>query len=486
VALAALTALTAVLAVRLTVGLGSERLETFADEWLYHAVMLGAAGLCLARAITHGGRRLPWALLGAAFLSWAAGSVYWTFFLDVEALPAFSFADVLWLAFYPPVYAALVLLRRGRQRHTVWLDGVIVALAVGAVGAAVVFDAVLRATGDEHGAVVAANLAYPLADLILLGLVAGVLAVSGWRSGRSWALIAGGLATFAVSDSIYLYQVAVDSYAVGTPVDLGWVAAAVLVAWAAWQPSPRTRVATVEGARVLLTPVAFAAVALGILVFDHFARVQTLALVLAAGGLLAVLFRLVLTFREKLALIASAREEARTDALTGLGNRRRLLDDLEERLRRGGATDVLALLDLNGFKLYNDTFGHAAGDALLARVGRSLALAAGSSGAAYRMGGDEFCVLLDADAQEGDGLVTRLAAAARQQGEGSCVSASVGVAILGEEATSASAALRLADRRMYERKPRGRRSPAAVAGFTHERRAGDGRPVERPSLAAAA
>ena len=51
------------------------------------------------------------------------------------------------------------------------------------------------------------------------------------------------------------------------------------------------------------------------------------------------------------------------------------------------------MFDLDGFKAYNDSFGHPAGDALLVRLGRNLTAAVGHSASAYRMGGDEFCVL---------------------------------------------------------------------------------------------
>ena len=97
-------------------------------------------------------------------------------------------------------------------------------------------------------------------------------------------------------------------------------------------------------------------------------------------------------------MLAASRDEALTDALTGLGNRRALTRDLDARSpsaeRR--APLVLALFDLDGFKHYNDTFGHPAGDALLARLGANLARARrGRAARAYRMGGDEFCVLLE-------------------------------------------------------------------------------------------
>ena len=79
-----------------------------------------------------------------------------------------------------------------------------------------------------------------------------------------------------------------------------------------------------------------------------------------------------LTFRERVQLLAASREEAMTDALTGLGNRRRFIMDMERELASLGETDQLALVvfDLDGFKAYNDSFGHAAGDTLLNRVGR--------------------------------------------------------------------------------------------------------------------
>ena len=89
-------------------------------------------------------------------------------------------------------------------------------------------------------------------------------------------------------------------------------------------------------------------------------------------------------------MIRTSTIDASTDALTGLGNRRQLLADLAA-VHETEAT--LVLLDLDGFKIYNDTYGHPAGDALLARLGHRLAATAGDGVAAYRLGGDEFCVL---------------------------------------------------------------------------------------------
>jgi len=158
----------------------------------------------------------------------------------------------------------------------------------------------------------------------------------------------------------------------------------------------------------------------------------------------------------------AVREQALTDALTGLGNRRRLAADAAERMRRpaGAAPLVLIMFDLDGFKAYNDTFGHLAGDALLERLGRRLAGVVHACGGAYRLGGDEFCVLLEAREEDLRSLIAAAAGALSESGENFTIGASYGAVVVGQEASTLDHALQLADERMYQRK-RGRR---AVAG----------------------
>src|SRR5205823_13654255 len=85
---------------------------------------------------------------------------------------------------------------------------------------------------------------------------------------------------------------------------------------------------------------------------------------------------------------------ANYDSLTGLGNRRKLLADLERVLEEPQVEPFgLAIFDLNGFKAYNDLFGHPAGDTMLSRLAQALLTTLGDTGAAYRIGGDEFCVV---------------------------------------------------------------------------------------------
>jgi diguanylate cyclase (GGDEF)-like protein len=148
------------------------------------------------------------------------------------------------------------------------------------------------------------------------------------------------------------------------------------------------------------------------------------------------------------------RQQVVTDPLTGLGNRRKLSVDLAAALHECSPArpSLLLLFDLDGFKDYNDTFGHLAGDALLTRLGAKLDEAVAGFGAAYRLGGDEFCAHVRLDGEDSDALIHRAAAALSEAGVEFSIEASLGVVVLPHEADSADHALQLADERMYANK----------------------------------
>jgi diguanylate cyclase (GGDEF)-like protein len=154
--------------------------------------------------------------------------------------------------------------------------------------------------------------------------------------------------------------------------------------------------------------------------------------------------------------------QALHDPLTGLPNRRSLLADLERHLSRASKEQplLIVLFDLDGFKAYNDTFGHGAGDALLTRLGHNLATAVGSRGSPYRMGGDEFCVLAPLRSESPESITLAAAASLAEHGEGFSVTASYGSVLTPTEAASSAEALRIADQRMYARKSVGSRASA--------------------------
>ena len=166
--------------------------------------------------------------------------------------------------------------------------------------------------------------------------------------------------------------------------------------------------------------------------------------------MIAVIVRLAISVRENNALL----QQVRTDPLTGLVNRGGMQVDLEERCDRASAEEPVAILlfDLNGFKRFNDTFGHPAGDQLLSELGGGLRSAVGDDGVAYRFGGDEFCVLLTCPRDRFEEVSRRAAVALTASRKGADVTSSWGGATIPDDAASAHEALSLADLRMYAQK----------------------------------
>jgi two-component system cell cycle response regulator len=435
-------------------------------RWLGAAVEVGAAVACVCRVVLVREERRIWALVALGVSLWTLGDVYWRVsFWDLKVSPVPSLADAGWLAFYVPTYAAVVLLVRARVefvRATLWIDGVIGGLAVACVAAAIVFDAVLRGVGGKPAAV-ATTLAYPICDMVLIAMVLGGLHMSRRSLDRTWLWLGAGLATFVVADSVYVYQTAAGTYVAGGVLDAGWSVALLMVAFAAWRPSTRVQGEEREGWSTIVMPILAAAVALAVTFYDHFHRVNLLALVLATACLGVVLMRLALTFAGYLRMLAASREEASTDVLTGLGNRRLFARDLKHAQRRiaDGERMLLVLLDLNGFKQYNDSFGHPAGDSLLARLSENLKRAMDGHGASYRMGGDEFSVLAVLGDEGSHGIVTKAAAALQEEGEGFSITCAYGTVVLPDDAADADGAIGLADRRMYAQKNGGRTSASS-------------------------
>lgn len=460
-----LGALSTLFAARL-LGLGLGPLNGYLDNWADLTLEVGAAAACTARAVLVRRERAVWSLIAVAAVIWVLADLVWRAHYDSVTSGPAPVADALWLAFFPLTYAGIALLIRDRARQVgaeIWIDGAIAGLAVGAVVTATSYDAVVNEGPD---AVAATNVAIVLGDVVLLGFIVFALAIGGWRLDRTWALLGGSMATFALADSVFATQAASGEYGAGNLVDLGWPAALLMLAIAAWQSRPARLSAfgpRFAGRRPILPPIAFGLVALGVMVFDHFNQVTTLALVLATACLLAVFGRLLLTYWQNVRMLRDSRRQAETDALTGLPNRRRLVPDIERAivLARDHEEHLLLLLDLDGFKPLNDRFGHAAGDALLARLGARLELALRPWGRSYRLGGDEFCALLRLGGEQ-PWRLAELAKEALSISQGGIeVSASAGWAVLPAEASGSGAALRLADERMYaDKQARRRRSVA--------------------------
>jgi two-component system, cell cycle response regulator len=449
-----------VFALHTTLGFGEPGGERLFQDGIYNVLMFGSALAVLARGAFVREERSAWLTMGAGLLFWSLGELYYSLLIkgtSREAGGSVSPADALYLAMYPCFYVALGLLARRRLRSMragMWLDGLIAGLGAASVAAALILPPILDSATGVHSSIVV-SLAYPIGDLLLMMFAVGALGITGWRAGNLWLPIAASMLVSAIADSIYLYQIATDSYQSGTWLECLWPLAAILLAIAAWMPSARVQPRQMKSWQMMSVPALALLSALGVLVYGNLGPQLTLpALILAAATVLAVGVHLIVTLRENLVLLAHSRRLSLTDSLTGLGNRRLLMGDLRLACKTADAHEPweLVLYDLDGFKLYNNTFGHPAGDTLLVRLSERLKIAVEPHGTAYRMGGDEFCVLFDRSLQDGENFVHSSVAALCEHGPAFSITASHGVVQIPVEVSDPTSIMQLADQRLYRRK----------------------------------
>jgi diguanylate cyclase (GGDEF)-like protein len=440
------------------IGIGGPSLDTAINGVAYDAVVICAGLACLTRALRGGPERAAWFAISASIFAWGAGEIWWTLYIEGNPnAPYPSPADIGYLAFYPLAVLGLYLLVRARAYELdrrLWMDGLIAALGTAALGAALLFEFVADRTSGSTIEVVT-TLAYPFGDVILVSLIVGVIALTRWRPGRTWTLLLGGLAVMAVADVAFTLQSYEATVPGGDWVEPIYLFSAVLLGAEAWQPQADRILpdARFDGWREMIVPgiVAGAMIVLGVLQYLHSS--SALTTILWSLTMLAVIGRLALSLRENTKLL----EQVRTDPLTGLGSQARLRMDLELRERSPGASLTVILLDLNGFKRYNDNFGHPAGDKMLAMLGQRLKAAVEPPATGYRLGGDEFLVLVEGGVvalglERRDEIAVAAAEALTAQGRGFELSAAWGIASVPEEADSPAEAMQLADVRMYAQK----------------------------------
>ena len=381
----------AIVAAAILAVIAATALPAPADLWVTNAAELACALALGLRAFLRPHHRLVWGLLCIALLAWTAGDMIYTANPD---LPVPSVADLGWLAFYPPAAAALVILIAARSRGltaAVWLDGVIAGLAIASLGVAAVVQPVAdSASGGTLATSV--NLAYPVGDIALLALVAMGLSVCG-RKDMPLLVLGIGIGLSAVADSVYLALYAEGAWPDGTVLDALWPAATIVIALAAWMEHPATVPASARGLRQIAIPAGGGILALAVLVAGEVVDVSPPAALLAVGALLLGIGRFALTFHEKERALAGLHLRATTDPLTNLPNHREFHERLAaevDRARRHGRDLSVVVLDLDHFKLVNDTYGHPMGDRALIHVADTLREVVRPGDTLARIGGEEF------------------------------------------------------------------------------------------------
>ena len=411
-------------------------------RWSLVASYAAATLACAWRAAVYPPERLAWSVAAVACGTQVLGSVLWNTVYATDANPPFpSVSDWLWIVIAPLMAVTMVLVGRSRDlslRLPTNVDGLICAFTLIAVTAIFAFEPIFDdvvARGAEFG------LIPPITDLLVVAIAFVGAAGRGWRPHPVTVLVGLAFAAKAIGDCAYVTQAVTEGYFAGTLLDLPFAANVTLIAFAAWSRPGSSEQMSAWDVRALWTPLVSGGVAVGLLVLLLIRDVNPVAEVATALVLGAVVLRLGIAMHAYARLLTTTQAEARTDALTGLSNRRSLFADLAE-LRDPA---VIALFDLDGFKAYNDRFGHAAGDELLGTLARRLRAAVEPAGRAYRMGGDEFCVVVPTDGAVD--AIGRAAGALHLEAAG--ITCSWGSVAVPAEAPPGPDALIVADQRMY-------------------------------------
>ena len=321
---------------------------------------------------------------------WGIGSLL-NSFDDFYSLPSTGqlMAQISYVLFYPLLLTAIPrALKRGRRLNPVEiLDSTIFGLGISAIATALffshVFPAALLNIQDQFF-----SLLFPISDLLLLTIA--LIALITHRLHLRASILFIGIAIFSASDLYYLWLALNNSYTFGQLSDDGWLFGIVLIALALWSPQGESGQDVLihpvfVALSIFISPTLLALMALRPGIFPIYILLPTIATLFLAFIRMSIVIRQARNLGEEKVL-------ARTDELTGLPNRRRLIAELASFSDAEGA---LLLLDLNQFKPVNDDYGHEVGDAILQQVAQRFSRSLPTGAVLARLGGDEFGVLIN-------------------------------------------------------------------------------------------
>ncbi len=449
-----------------------ERSYSLPADGILGNLVMGLSGLvCLVRAALVRHRRLPFILLGLTGCSWTIGNLIHIFHdQKLNPVPYPSLADVGYLSVYPLLIAAVVMMAHPELKEISlgsFLDGVLGGLSCAAAGSIIMVQPGLQGLGGS-ALTQLVGAAYPVLDLALVAMTVAVLTLKRGRPDSTWILIAAAIAIQAIADTIYLHQLARGTYAVGQWLDLLWPLGLALIGLSATMDDtpgenglPKKKREQGPGQRrLLLLPNVFSVIAVGTLIFGSLSseRLPVYAVLLTAAALLTAVKRTAVGFNA-LTLLAVRERQAQTDELTQLSNRRHFDEQVQRILveRTDDAPVAVVMVDLNGFKLVNDTFGHHVGDEILRQVATRLRKVLRSGDLLARLGGDEFGLLLTDCSREtalivGGRLADEVSRPMLIDGEVQSVGASVGIAVCPDDGLDMSTLLQRADAAMFDAK----------------------------------
>ncbi len=269
------------------------------EVWLHDLVLAMAALVVLSRAVLVPTARRAWLAFGLAMGVWAVGTIAWSLAYGGRPDPPYpTFADVLWLLWYPAMVVGIVELIQGQvQRFELhrWMDGIAVTLLVLVAGFAIVVQPVASRTTQGLLATVV-DFSYPVLDVLMVGAILGVYGLMSWRPDRVWLLIGFAVATMAVADAAFAVQeargVANDGH-----YDFVWTVGALAIALAAWVPTPGPEAGSVRptGMRAIALALVAQALAIGIQIYAIFGEVGKSERVVTVVVLVVASVQIILT-----------------------------------------------------------------------------------------------------------------------------------------------------------------------------------------------
>ena len=362
--------------------------NVWADLILFNVVPIA----CLVSILIAPDRKNKWAqpIIASAIGSWGLGSIAATAssYLEFPAILT-NISDVLYLLFYPLALLGVQQLISFQQKLTILeiVDASIVGLGLSTLGTAFALQPVLPHFDGDFNQSFFATI-YPVADLVLLSFILATVVTQGFSARGLFLSI--GICVYAATDFLFLWQNLNMSYVFGSLVDYGWLLGFIMISESGWQSSSDK--STKNGINPILITISvfLSATLLALLAiapnnFPHF------ILVPAIGTLALAFIRMSIALNQARS-IGHERVLARTDELTTLPNRRRLISEIQSYASRKGS---LLLLDLDGFKPVNDTYGHEIGDKVLQQVAQRFSRALPNNALLARLGGDEFGILVD-------------------------------------------------------------------------------------------
>jgi diguanylate cyclase (GGDEF)-like protein len=325
------------------------------------------------------------AFLTCALGSWIFGSAlssYGQFFASPSAIN--YLVNIAYALFYPFALVAIPRIMSKREKIAVVeiLDASIFGLGLSSIATALILSQVISVGGGQGFF----EILYPVCDLAIAITIAITFITQ--RLNMRFMVLALGFSLYLAFDYLYLWKSSQGQYTFGTVFDNGWVLGLVLISQSLWfQPANSQHSFSIHPAiialSIFISPTLLAMMALRPGIFPTYILIPTITTLFLA------FIRMTVSLRQAHDL-GDEKTLARTDELTGLPNRRRLIAELETFSRVEGA---LMLLDLNGFKQVNDQCGHGAGDEVLIQIAARFARVLPQSALLARLGGDEFGIL---------------------------------------------------------------------------------------------